>query len=193
MIERSLVLMKPDAVKRGIVGEILHRFERSGLKIIGMKMLHPERSFVEQHYSTSEENLTAMGNKTLEAYEAEGEDVVKDLGTKDPVKIGKWIWECAIDFLLSGPVIAMVFEGPDAIQNIRTMIGFTHPLKAAPGTIRGDFALESAMTANKMKRSAFNLVHASGNREEAEKEVSLWFDPSELLSYRRIHEDLYNY
>lgn len=193
MIERSLVLMKPDAVKRGVVGEILHRFERSGLKIIGAKMLHPEREFVEKHYSASEENLRAIGNKTLTNYAESGVDVVAEMGTNDSLALGKQIIGWTIDYLISGPVMAIVLEGPHAIENIRTLTGFTLPLKAAPGTIRGDFGLESSISANKRKRSIYNLLHASGNKEEAEMEIKLWFKPGELLNYRRIHEDLYNY
>lgn len=193
MIERSLVLMKPDAVARGIVGEILARFERMGLKVIGMKMLHPEKSFVEKHYSTSEENLIIMGNKTLQDAKENDIDPKKVMGTDDPVKLGKQIWQWSVDFVSSGPVIAIVLEGPHAILNIRTQVGHTLPFKAAPGTIRGDYGLDSSYSANVRNRSIYNLVHASGNKEEAELEINLWFKENELLAYKRIHEDLYSY
>lgn len=193
MIEKSLVLMKPDAVQRGIVGEILHRFERMGLKIVGMKMIHPEKNFVEKHYSTSDENLKVMGNKTIEDAKENGVDLLKTLGTEDPLQIGKQIWNWSIEFLSSGPVIAMVLEGPHAIANIRTQVGHTLPLKSAPGTIRGDYGLDSSFSGNSRNRTIYNLVHASGNKVEADLEISLWFKPEEILSYKRIHEDLYKY
>jgi nucleoside-diphosphate kinase len=193
MIERSLVLMKPDAVARGIVGEILHRFERMGLKVIGVKMLHPKKSFVEKHYSVSEDNLKIMGNKTLEDAKENGVDPEKVMGTKDPAKLGKMIWQWSVDFLSSGPVIAFVLEGPHAIANIRTQVGHTLPLKAAPGTIRGDYTLDSSYSANIRNRSIYNLVHASGNKEEATFEIDLWFKPEDLLDYKRVQDDLYGY
>jgi nucleoside-diphosphate kinase len=193
MIEKSLVLMKPDAVKRGIVGEILQRFERMGLKIVGMKMLHPERAFVEKHYSTSDENLIVMGNKTLEDAKENKVDLMATLGTVDPLVIGKNIWGWSVDFLSSGPIIAMVLEGPHAIANIRAQVGHTLPLKSAPGTIRGDYGLDSSFSGNSRNRTIYNLVHASGNKVEAELEINLWFKPEEILPYKRVHEDLYGY
>jgi nucleoside-diphosphate kinase len=193
MIQKSLVLMKPDAVKRGIVGEILHRFERAGLKIVAMKMVHVGKELAEAHYLTTDENLAAMGNKTLADCKENDIDVTKSVGSDEPVAIGRQIWKWNIDFLTSGPVIAVVFEGSRAIENIRTMAGHTLPLKAVPGTIRGDYSLESSVGANLRNRAIYNLVHASGNLEEAEREIKLWFKPEEFCSYKRIHEDLYSY
>lgn len=193
MIQRSLVLMKPDSVQRGIVGEILRRLERMGLKIIGMKMLHADEEFVKKHYLTSDEELAIIGGKTLEDCEANGVDPMENMGTKDPVEIGRIIWGYNVEFLSSSPVLAIVFEGPNAIQNIRSQVGFTLPVKAAPGTIRGDFALDSSVGANNRKRTIYNLVHASGNESDAKREIELWFEEDELLEYKRVHEDLYSY
>jgi len=193
MIERSLVLMKPDTVKRGIMGEIIHRFERMGLKIIGMKMLHPDPEFVKKHYLTTDDNLKAMGKKTLADCEENDIDVIENTGTDDPLELGKRIWEWSVEFLSSGPVVAIVFEGPGAIENIRTQTGHTLPKKAEPGTVRGDFGLDSSAGSNMRNRAIYNLVHSSGNTEEAEQEIKLWFKEEDLLDYRRIHEDLYNY
>ncbi len=116
MIQRSLVLIKPDAVKRGIVGEILHRFERAGLKIVGMKMVHVARKFAELHYLTTDENLAVMGNKTLTDCKENGVDVLEKMGTEDPVVVGKEIWNWNVDFLTSGPIIAMVIEGSRSLD-----------------------------------------------------------------------------
>lgn len=193
MIQRSLVLMKPDAVQRGIVGEILARFERMGLKVIGAKMLHPDRTFVEKHYPTTPENLKAMGEKTLEDCKLQGFNPIELMGTDDPEKLGYQIWEWGVEFLSSGPVIAFVFEGPNAISSIRNQTGHTLPTKAAPGTVRADYGLDSSVGSNTRKRAIYNLIHASGNPQEAEFEIKLWFKEEELVSYRRVHEDLYKY
>lgn len=193
MIQRSLVLLKQDAIKRGITGEIIHRLERTGLKIIGLKLVNPTEEMAKQHYLTTDDNLRAMGEKTLADCLENNIDPVENMGSDDPLVLGKTIWECNVQFLKSGPIIAMVFEGPYAIMNIRNIVGHTVPAKAVPGTIRGDFALDTAVSANKRKRSIYNLVHASGNLEEAEREINLWFSQDEMITYKRLHEDFYSY
>jgi nucleoside-diphosphate kinase len=193
MMQRSLVLFKTDAVQRGIMGEILHRFERCGLKIVGMKMIHPTKKLVEQHYLTTDENLRVMGGKTIQDCAEQEIDLIENVGTDDPLEIGKIIWQWNVEFLTSGPLVAIVLEGPNAIKNIRNLVGHTIPMKAQPGTIRGDFALDSSVGANMRKRTIYNLVHASGNPEEAKREIDLWFKSKELVSYKRVHEDLYSY
>lgn len=193
MIERSLVLLKPDAVVRGVTGEILHRFERVGLKIVGMKMVHADVEFVKEHYLTTDEKLKIIGERTLADCKEYDIDVEANMGTKDPVEIGRQVWNWNVEFLSSGPVLAIVFEGVNAVQNIRNMVGSTVPSKAAPGTIRGDFSLDTAVGANKRKRTVFNLIHASGSTEEALDEIKLWFSDKEIYSYRRLHEDYYRY
>lgn len=193
MIEKSLILFKTDVVQRGIVGEILHRFERSGLKICAMKMLVPQDDMVKQHYNTTDENLIRMGSNTLKDAEAGNFNVKEKFGTDDALEIGKKIWEWNNNYLSAGPVIAMVLEGPHAIANVRRMLGTTLPSNALPGTIRGDFGLDSALVANERNRSIYNMMHASGNKAEADFEINLWFKPEEILSYKRLHEDLYSY
>lgn len=191
MIQRSLVLMKPEAVKRAIVGEIVHRLERMGLKIVGLKMIHPSEEFVKAHYLTSDEELTIIGEKTLEDCKLNDVDPMDNIGTSDPVEIGRRIWEYNVSYLSSSPIIAIVFEGPNAISRIRAQVGHTLPTKAAPGTIRGDFGLDSSVFANSKKRTIYNLVHASGNDSDAEREIALWFADDELLDYKRLDEDFY--
>lgn len=193
MIEQSLVLLKPDAVVRGVAGEIIHRFERVGLKIVGMKMVHPKVDFVKKHYLTTDEKLKIIGERTLSDCIEFEIDVVANMGTNDPVEIGRQVWNWNVEFLSSGPVLAIVFEGVNSIQNIRNMVGSTVPSKAAPGTIRGDFSLDTAVGANKRKRTVFNLIHASGSIEEAKDEINLWFTSDEIYTYRRLHEDYYRY
>lgn len=188
-LERTLVLLKPDAVTRGISGEILSRFEKAGLKIIGLKMVWVDDELVKKHYpSDREEFLIAMGKKTLETYEKYGRDPNEEIGTMDPKTIGLMINKWNINFISSGPVIAVVLEGNHVIDNVRRLAGHTLPTFAAPGTIRGDYSVDSPALANEQKRSVRNIIHASGNTEEAKYEIELWFRQSELYSYRRADE-----
>ncbi len=189
IIERSLVLVKPDGVQRGLIGEIISRFEKAGLKIIGAKMIHVDKELVAKHYPDSRtELLENIGKKTLETYAKYGMDANEELGTMDPVTLGKMVNSWNMEFLSSGPVMAMVFEGVHAIDSIRMIVGATLPVFAQPGTIRGDFSIDSPALANTKKRPVRNLVHASGNLEEAKYEIQLWFHENELYSYRRADE-----
>lgn len=142
MIERTLVLVKPDGVQRQLVGRILARYEERGLKLVGMKLMRVDRDLAEQHYAVHRDKPFFAG---------------------------------LVDFITSGPLVAAVLEGPDAVGVVRTMNGATRPNQAAPGTIRGDLALETSQ----------NLVHASDSPETAAAEVALWFGPGELVAYER--------
>ena len=156
MIQKTLVLLKPDAVKRSLVGEILHRFEKAGLKIVAMKMILLNEDFSKKHYCEH---------------------------------IGKKFYKCLEEFITSGPVIAIVLEGINAVEVVRKMVGSTEPGKAMPGTIRGDFAHLSAEWADKKKKAVINLIHASDKPTTAEKEIKLWFDEKEIHSYRTANEN----
>lgn len=193
MIQRSLVLLKPDAVKRGIVGEVLHRFERAGLKMVAVRMIHADEELAKKHYPNSDEWKAIVGQRTIDDCEKYGIDLMSNMGTTDPIQVGEMVKQWNVDFLMSGPVLAIVFEGVNAVERIRSLVGHTVPAKAEPGTIRGDFSLDSAIAANRRKRTIFNLIHASGSAEEAEQEIKLWFRENEIVSYRRVHEDLYLY
>jgi nucleoside-diphosphate kinase len=188
-MERTLVIIKPDALQRGLTGEIITRFERVGLKIIAAKMMHVDEELANKHYPADRrEFIEGMAQKTLENYKELGMDPVKELGTKDLYKVGLKIQKWLVDFLMSGPVFTVVLEGPHAIELTRKICGITLPLKASPGTIRGDFSFDSSSLANYGKRSIRNLVHASGNKEEADFEISLWFSENELHDYETIHQ-----
>lgn len=141
-MERTLILVKPDGVQRGLVGPILGRFEQRGFKIVGLKLLRVSRELAERHYAEH---------------------------------VGKPFYPTLITYLTAGPVVAAVLEGPGAIATVRTMLGKTNPLEAAPGTIRGDFGVETER----------NLVHASDGAESASREIALFFSDNELLDYRR--------
>jgi len=157
-LEKTLVLFKPDAIHRGIVGEILNRFERIGAKIIGMKLMVSEKDTAMKHYT---------------------EDLAKRRGEK--------IREMMIEMLTSGPIVAIVFEGVDIVEVVRKLVGTTEPKSAAPGTIRGDFAHVSYKYADERGIGIFNLIHASATPDEAEVEINVWFKPEELVSHSPIY------
>ncbi len=181
--ETTVVLVKPDGVRRGLIGDIVGRFERVGLKMIAAKLIWVDATHVGKHYRDDNDYHRTVGEKTLENYKKYGLDPHEDLGTKDPVKIGKTIRKRNMEFLSSGPVFAMLWEGIDSVRLVRKMVGHTFPSEAIPGTIRGDYAHDTAMYANVQKRPASNLVHASGNPEEAGWERKLWFKEKEIYDY----------
>ncbi|MBN1246455.1 MAG: nucleoside-diphosphate kinase [Anaerolineae bacterium] len=183
--ERTLVLLKPDAVARGLVGEITARFERAGLKIVAMKMVQPTAEKAAGHYSGPDAWISGMGQKTLDSFEEFGMDVEEVLETTDPFEIGTMVHSWLVDYVSSGPNVAMVLEGVHAIAAVRRLIGFTIPSRAEPGTIRGDFSIDSNTISSLEKRATKNLVHASGNPEEAAQEIAVWFDTDEIVAYAR--------
>lgn len=183
-MEQTLVLLKPDAVKRGIAGEIIHRFERMGLRIVAIKMVKANKALLDKHYATDKTStLERIGGKTIDTYQKYGKDVKKEFGSDDPAKVGKVVVGWLLDFMTSTPVIAMVIEGKHAVDNVVALAGSTMPVNAAPGTIRGDFSADSAAYANEEKRAVTNLIHISATKEEAEFEISLWFGKEEIHSY----------
>lgn len=187
--ERTLVLIKHDGVARGLTGEILQRFEKAGLTIIAMKMLHPTREMADKHYQATDEDLIRMGNNTLRDAQEKNIDVKAEFGTDSAIEIGKFIKQWLIEYLSMGPIVAFVLEGYGAIKMTRKLVGATLPSEAAPGTIRGDFTTDNPELANYYKRPMKNLIHASGKPAEAEFEISLWFSPDELMEYSRVDED----
>lgn len=161
-MERTLIVFKPDAVMRGIVGEVLSRFEKAGFKIIGAKMLSPDYEHLHEHYE---------GIGTLKT------------------RRGETIFENQLKAMQVGPVIAMVLEGVDAVETVRKMVGATEPKSALPGTIRGDYAHVSYGQADKSGRSISNIIHASADAAEAKQEITHWFSDSELYAdYKTVHE-----
>lgn len=186
--EKTCVLIKQDAIKRGLIGEIIKRFENRGLKIVALRMIKADKKTVQKHYPNSREYIINLGNKSLSTYERYNLDPIKELGSRDPFKIGKLVRSWLIDFISSGPLIKMVVEGSHAVDIVRKIVGDTQPAFALPGTIRGDFESESASLANFEKRSIKNLIHASSTKEEATKEIMLWFKPDEVCDYKRVEE-----
>ena len=159
MIEKTLVLIKPDGVERGLIGEIISRFEKRGLKIVGMKMVRVNKELAMKHYT---------------------EDISK--------RRGEAVRNRLMDFVVDNHVVAICLAGADSIENVRNMVGITEPKSASPGTIRGDYSHISYNYADKKEIAVPNLVHASANKEEAKQEINLWFSQEELFSYDSVHD-----
>lgn len=184
--ERTLVVIKPDGVQRGLIGEIIKRFENVGLKLVAMKMLVPEEAHIEEHYTLDPNWRKVTGEKTIESYIKKG----LTPPSTDPLEITAKILANLKKYLASGPVVAMVWEGAHAVKIIRKITGGTEPLTSDVGTIRGDYVLDSYTMADTDTRAVRNLVHASGSPEEADAEIAHWFKPAELTDYRIIHEKI---
>jgi len=187
--EITFLMAKPDAVRRGLTGEIIRRIEQVGLKIVGLKMLRPTLKQIDDHYPKDEAWITRLGHKTLATYEKYGFDAVKELGTTDAEKIGPMVRQWLLDFMSSGPVVGMVIKGVHAVDMVRKLAGKTMPSDSELGTIRGDFSVDSAAAANRDKRAVFNLVHASETQDEAKHEIEHWFGKDQgLCDYERSDE-----
>lgn len=181
--EQTLVLLKPDAVQRSLVGELISRFERVGLKIVGMKLVWPTSDQAYKHYVKNEEEITALGNRSIEGKKKSGIEV-----HEDPTELGKSIIDRLVRFLVASPVVALVLEGNKAVPLVRKLVGSTEPLQSDVGTIRGDYTLDSYGMADQDDRAVRNLIHASSNQEEATYEIDVWFSPEEILSYKGIND-----
>jgi nucleoside-diphosphate kinase len=186
--EQTLVIIKPDGVQRSLVGEIIKRYERVGLKLNAIKMVTPSEDMATKHYYEvgGDEWIEEVGRKAAAAYERKGEkspyETFKDNG---------WaVLKANAKYLSSGPVIAMIWQGAGAIGLVRKITGATAPLLADVGTIRGDFTLDSYDLADTDGRSVRNLIHASGVKEDAEKEIKIWFNDDEIMNYTHIQEKI---
>jgi nucleoside-diphosphate kinase len=186
--ERTLVLIKPDAVMRGLIGVICQRFEQAGLKIVACKMVSPTRKLLDGHFPESEEWIRGMGEKTLETYREYKIDPVEILGTINPLEIGQKIREWNYHYLMIGPVMVMALEGIHAVGAVRKLIGHTLPYKAETGSIRGDFSINAPDLANVVGSACKNLIHASSTTEEADQEIANWFNSTELINWQRADE-----
>jgi len=184
--ERTLVVVKPDGVQRSLVGEIIKRYERAGLKMVAVKMVVPQAEHVEKHYTLDPEWRRVTGEKTIKGYRDKG----MEPPLTDPLEITALILANLIKYLTSGPVIAMVWQGAHAVPIVRKITGGTEPLTSDVGTIRGDFVLDSYKMSDDDKRAVRNLVHASGSVKEAEAEIKHWFNDNELVDYRLVQEQI---
>jgi len=182
--ERTFCMVKPDGVKRALIGDIIRRFEKAGLKIVAMKMLTPSATQAKNHYPMSDEAwVLRLGEKSLSSFENIEAEALDVLGTVDKAEIGKRVSHSLVEFLSSGPVVAMVIEGVQAIDMVRKLCGHTLPFKADVGTIRGDYSVDSPVVANAEFRAIHNLIHASENQSEAKNEIKLWFGDDKIPTY----------
>jgi nucleoside-diphosphate kinase len=162
-MERTLIVLKPDAIARGLAGEILTRFERAGLKLIGLKMVSPDEAHYHHHYEEIGQLISRRGEE---------------------------VYRRNADFMMTGPVVAAVLEGVQAVATVRKMVGETEPHKAAPGTIRGDYAHMTIDFVNQKGGGLANLIHASADINEAKAEIKHWFESDELYEYKTAHQHL---
>ncbi len=191
--ERTFVLIKPDGLMRGLVGEIIGRFERVGLKIIALRQFSQveARRRAEAHVSVSQEWYETVGERNLAEYARSGVDPIALHGTADPLEIGRQVRTVLVEYLGMGPVVALVLEGPRAVTVVRRLLGATLPEQALPGTIRGDFGIDSVELANLLGLGCKNLVHASNPVEEVAREIAVWFGPEDLCEWCRPDETLW--
>lgn len=188
--EKTVVLIKPDGVKRGLIGEIITRAEKRGLKIISLEMFHATKEQIDNHYPKDEKWIRRLGEKTLKNYKEYNFNVKEELGTEDTLEIGKMVRSWLIDFLTSGPMVKMIIGGIHAIDMVRKIVGSSMPSEAAMGTIRGDFSVDDATAANRDRRAIHNIVHASETPEEVQHELNFWFAAEDIFDYKRAEEDV---
>lgn len=184
--EKTLVIVKPDGVQRGLIGEVIKRYEQCGLKLVALKMLIPTKKIALDHYSVDPEWTLKTGTKSLEAAKARGQK----LASEDPIVIAENIRKTLVNYMSSGPVVTMVWQGMNAVGIVRKITGSTEPLSSTPGTIRGDYTIDSYRAADADHRSVRNIIHSSGSVEEADKEIEIWFDNKEIINYRLISEEI---
>jgi nucleoside-diphosphate kinase len=175
-IEKTFLMIKPDGVKRGLIGEIFKRMERVGLKLVASRMIWASREQARDNYPGTEDWLINMGNKTHKNYNNDEASILADMGTKDKLEIGKKIYNSLVDYICESPVVLTVWEGNHAVQVVKKLVGQTDPLLADVGTIRGDFGFDTPQLAVKSGRVVFKtLVHRSEDPEEAKREIKHWF------------------
>lgn len=183
--ERSLVILKPDAVQRSLIGEIITRIERTGLKFVGVKLVVASEKQCWEHYAKDEEWFLSKGNRITDDRKKQGLPI-----EKEPMEYGKDIIQANVDFFSSGPVLAMVIQGSSAIGIVKKLVGGTEPLTSDVGTIRGDLTIDSYALSSIDNRAVRNLVHCSDNPVDAEREIKLWFDKKEIIDYRLVGEQI---
>ena len=188
--EKTVFIIKPDGVKRGLVGEILSRFEKRGLKIIALNMVLASKENMDNHYPKDDAWIKRLGEKSLANYQQYGVDPREKLGTDDPFEIGKMIRKWVVEYMTSGPIVKGIASGVHAIDMVRKICGNSLPNLADMGTIRGDFSVDSAVSANLNNRSIKNIIHASENEKEVKNEIALWFKDHEIHDYKRAEEDI---
>lgn len=187
--EQTFVLLKPDAVQKGLIGEIIKRFEQRDLKIVALEMFQPTIEQIDNHYPKDEAWITRLGEKSISTYTKYGIDPIPLVGSADPAKIGPLVRNWVINYMSSAPLVRMIVQGLHAVDIVKKITGPTLPYVAEMGTIRGDFSIDSPALANSEKRAVMNLVHASETSQEAEHEIKYWFGSHKVLQYKRFGVD----
>jgi nucleoside-diphosphate kinase len=182
-MEKTFALIKPDGVQRALIGKIISRFEDAGMKVVAIKMVMANRDQAGRHYVDDAAWLEDVGKKSIATYESKGIKV-----TETPTQIGHKVRGYLMDYITSGPVVAMVIEGNEAIANVRKIVGSTAPARADPSTIRGMYATDSYPYADEKKRPVRNLIHTSDSPETAKREIEIWFGAGEIKEYARADE-----
>lgn len=188
--ERTYVMIKPDGVKKGLIGEVIKRFEQRDLKIVALEMFQPTFEMMDNHYPKEEWWITRLGTKTLSTYEKYGVNAKDALGVETAEEIGPMVRGWLIEYMTSAPLVKMVIEGAHAVDVVRKIAGPSLPYVAEIGTIRGDFSVDSPAIANTEKRAVMNIIHASETTEEANHEIKHWFGgDAKIFSYKRFGID----
>ena len=184
------MIIKPDGVRKGLVGEILKRFEQRDMKIVALEMFVATRNEMDNHYPKEDAWVRRLGEKTMATYVKYGYDIKRDFGTGVLVRVGKVVRGWLLDYMSSAPMVKMVVQGVHAVDMVRKIVGPTMPYLAEMGTIRGDFSADSPTNANAERRAVYNLVHASETPEEAKHEIEHWFGKkSAIFKYKRFGVD----
>jgi len=192
MLEKTLIIIKPDALKRGLVGMTLETFENTGLKLMAAKMVKPDAQVIKNHYPGTKEWIAEMGEKTLASFKQSGIDVKKVMGTDDPEKLGQFVYDRLIKYWQEGPIIVMVWEGPNAIAVARKLRGHTIPLLADSGSLHARYSYDSSTLSSELNRVVKTFIHASGSTDEANREIKYWFpEIKEFKDYERDVDKLY--
>lgn len=190
--EQTLIIIKPDAVKRALIGTIIKTFETVGLKLLAAKMVKPEAGVIKNHYPGTPEWIIEMGNKTLASFKQSGVDPKKQFGTDDPTKLGQFVYDRLIKYWGEGPIVVMVWSGPDSVVIARKLRGHTIPLLAQTGTLHAKYSYDSSTLSAGLDRVVKTFVHASGTVEEAKREIKYWFpEIKEFKDYKREIDQLY--
>ena len=187
--ERTFLMIKPDGVRKGLIGEVVKRLEQRDLKIVALEMFQATKEQVDSHYPKDEAWIHRLGEKTKATYDKYGYDMAQEIGTTDLAAAGALVRGWLIDYLTSAPMVRMIVQGIHAVDMTRKIVGPTMPYQAEMGTIRGDYSADSPALANKEKRAVMNLVHASETPEEAAYEIKFWFGDGKQFSYKRFGVD----
>jgi len=187
--EQTFVLIKPDGVQKGLIGEIIKRFEQRDLKIVALEMFQPTAAQINEHYPKDQGWITRLGEKSLGTYQKYNLDPRTILGTDQAAEIGKMVRGWIIDYMSSAPLVRMIVQGLHAVDMVRKIAGSTLPYQADMGTIRGDFSNDSPALANSEKRAVMNLIHASETQAEAKHEIAHWFGDFKTYDHRRFSVD----